>query len=327
MFCLTVVFLSAVNLIHAQEQPDPSEDEVLRVNTNLVTVPVSVLDRHGKFVPDLKQEQFHLFENGIEQEIAYFENAEKPFTVALLLDTSDSTKFKLKDIQEAAIAFTEQLRPDDRVIVIAFDINVQIISDATSDRDQLRKTILRAQTGGGTSLYSAVSVAINQRLNRIRGRKAIVLFTDGVDTTSRDATYEETLRTAEELDALVYTIQYSTYYDLTADTAGLHGGPNTQLITARGESLQVAYTRATRFLNLLSGKSGGRAYQANDVNHLKETFARIAQELRQQYSIGFYPKEGEDGPRKIKVKIDSPGNAVRTRQSYVFKTPPVSRDR
>src|SRR6185295_14231686 len=190
--------------LSAAAQVEPADD-VVRVSTNLVTVPISVLDRNGRFIPGLKQEQFHLFENGIAQDIAYFDSADKPFTVALLLDISDSTKFKLKEIQDAAIAFTEQLRPEDRVIVVAFDSRVNIISEATSDREALQKAIRRIKSGGGTSVYSAVKVAVNERLNRIRGRKAIVLFSDGVDTTSKSATYDETLHTAQELDALIYT--------------------------------------------------------------------------------------------------------------------------
>src|SRR6185295_8603382 len=98
----------------------------------------------------------------IEQRIAYFDSADKPFTVALLLDISDSTKFKLKEIQDAAIAFTEQLRPEDRVIVVAFDSKVNIITEATSDREVLQRAILRIKTGGGTSLYSAVKIAVNE---------------------------------------------------------------------------------------------------------------------------------------------------------------------
>lgn len=175
----------------AQEQKPPpldqsaSDIDVVRVSTNLVTVPVSVMDRQGRFIPDLKQEQFHIFEDGIEQPIAYFESAEKPFTVALMLDTSDSARFKLKDIQDAALEFIEQLRPDDRVIVAAFDRNLAVLAEATSDRRVLTTAIRRVKTGGSTGLYNAIDVMINKRLNRIRGRKAIVLFTDGVDTASQ----------------------------------------------------------------------------------------------------------------------------------------------
>ncbi len=321
--CLLILAVAVISSsAGAQQKPAAeSDDEVLRVETNLVTVPVSVLDRHGKFIPDLKQERFRLFENGIEQKIAYFDSAEKPFTVALLLDTSDSTKFKLKDIQDAAIAFTEQLRPDDRVLVLAFDKNVNLLSEATNDRAALRKAIMRTQTGGGTSLYSAFDTIVSH-LSRIRGRKAIVLFTDGVDTTSQPATYEATLHTAQELDALIYTIQYNTYTDLTSS---MGQGPNSlQLITRKGESLSVAYERAGRYLNLLAANSGALSYYADTLSHLRENFARIALELRQQYSIGFYPKDHSGAPtaRQLKVRVDNPGFVVRSRRSYVFKPAP-----
>ncbi|MDQ3819934.1 MAG: VWA domain-containing protein, partial [Acidobacteriota bacterium] len=97
------------------------EGDVVRVNTTLVSVPVSVLDRNGRFVPDLRREDFQLFENGEEQSIAYFEETDKPFTVALMLDTSGSTSFKLEEIKEAAISFARQLRPQDRVLVVTFN--------------------------------------------------------------------------------------------------------------------------------------------------------------------------------------------------------------
>src|SRR5207253_9577733 len=109
------------------------EGEVIRVNTALVSVPVSVLDRQGRFVPNLRKEDFSVFENGIEQPIAYFEPAEKPFTVALILDTSPSTHFHLWEIKEAAIAFASQLRPQDRVLVVSFNDQVLLLTEATNE--------------------------------------------------------------------------------------------------------------------------------------------------------------------------------------------------
>ena len=165
------------------------EDDVVRINTTLVTIPVSVMDRDGKYIPDLRKEDFRIYENGVEQEIAYFAAVEQPFTVALLLDTSRSTRFRMDEIQDAAIAFVEQLRPADRVMVVSFDDSVRVLAEATNDRRTLRDAIMRARTGGGTKLYDAVDFVINRRFDKIQGRKAIVLFTDGVDTTSERASY------------------------------------------------------------------------------------------------------------------------------------------
>ena len=321
LFLLTplVVGLSPAQAQDQKPTTPPDQDvDVVRVSTNLVTVPVSVMDRQGRFVPNLKEEQFHIFEDGVEQHIAYFESAEKPFTVALLLDTSESTQFKLKDIQDAALEFIDQLRPDDRVIVAAINKTMTVMAEATSDRHVLTSAIRRVRTGGSTGLYDAIDVIINQRLNRIRGRKAIVLFTDGVDTASQSATYEGTLRFVLELDALVYPIQFNTLDDLT--TQGKEIGA--QMVTAKGERLSVAYARADRYLRQIADNSGGRFYYAGSLKRLREVFTAIAQELREQYSIGYYPKaEGRHSERRIKVKVSAPGAVVAARRGYVYKAP------
>ncbi|MCA1591816.1 MAG: VWA domain-containing protein [Acidobacteria bacterium] len=329
-------FLVAAPSSRAQQQgpprpADPEAEEVVRVNTMLVTVPVSVTDRQGRFIPGLRKEQFRIFEDGAEQEIAHFESADKPFTVALLLDMSDSTKYKREDIQAAAKAFVDKLRPEDRVILVAFDKNVALLTGVTSDRQVLYEAIGRARTGGGTSVYDAVELVISRHLSRIPGRKAIVLFTDGVDTTSR-ATYLSTLRAAEELDALAYAVQYNTIDD-AAKGAQSYALATTQLLvdamTSKGEPLSSAYKRANLFLRLLTDKTGGRFYYADTVKNLSESFARIAEELRRQYSISYYPKNQspEGGGRRIRVRVDVPGAAVRARKSYIFRPAAKKRER
>jgi hypothetical protein len=110
----------------SSDPTEVDENEVVRVNTSLVTIPVSVMDRAGKYVPSIRQQEFRIWEEGVEQEIAYFATVEKPFTVALVIDTSGSTKFRLREIQDAAIAFVNQLRPEDRVLVVSFDDEVRV---------------------------------------------------------------------------------------------------------------------------------------------------------------------------------------------------------
>src|SRR5207244_2356453 len=129
---------------------ETEQDNVLRVNTTLVTVPIIAMDRHGKFVPDLQAKNFHVFEEGIEQEIAFFSSAEESATIALLLDVSDSTESHLASIQEAAIAFVDQLHPNDRIMVVAFDSQTQILTETTNDHQALRDAIHRTRTGRGT---------------------------------------------------------------------------------------------------------------------------------------------------------------------------------
>ncbi len=196
------------------------EGDVVRVETTLVSIPVSVMDRDGKYIPDLRKEDFRVWEDGVEQQVAYFASTEKPFTVALVIDTSGSTKYKLDEIQDAAITFVDQLRPEDRVMVVSFNDKIRVLSQPTNDRAALRDAIRRTDAGSGTRLYDAVDTIINQYFNRIDGRKALVLFTDGVDTTSQQATYESTLRDAEELDALIYPVEYDTTGDMGVWTGG-----------------------------------------------------------------------------------------------------------
>jgi VWFA-related protein len=320
--------------------------DIVRVDTALVSVPVSVLDRQGHFVPNLKKEDFSVFENGVEQSIAYFEAADKPFTVALVLDTSPSTHFHLWEIKEAAIAFASQLRPQDRVLVVSFNDQVLLLTEATNNLNVVSTVIQQyANTGTSTRLYDAIDLVIKERLNQIKGRKAIVLFTDGVDTSSYMATYEGTLREVEELDALIYPIQYDTTDYLRAmQGAGnitivssnkswpfpgrstsqvIYSGPATGGIPLPGAT-QADYDRADKYLLGLAEKTGARLYQANDPLQLAKAFSGIAEELRRQYSLGYYPQNsGEPAAdqsgdrRRIKVRVRRPNLAVRARDSYV----------
>jgi VWFA-related protein len=307
----------------------------------LVSVPVSVLDRQGRFIGNLHREDFKVYENDVEQKVAFFEPTEKPFTVALLLDTSGSTIFHLNDIKEAAISFAKQLRPQDRVLVVTFDERVMLLTEATNDQRVITEVIEQnANTGHSTRLYDAVDLVINQRLNQIKGRKAIVLFTDGVDTASYGATYESTIRQAEELDALVYPIQYDTTDFINASQGSVtvisRGGnwPFPSRSTSRvynipGQvqgrgSTEADYKLADRYLHQLADKTGARLFKANDPAQLAVAFSKIAEELRCQYSLGYYPQTTPDGGerRGIRVKVGKPDLAVRARESYVKKSQP-----
>ena len=211
--------LDAPSSTSLDNKEEVSEGDVVRIDTNLVTVPVSVLDRDGRFISDIKREEFKVFENGVEQKLAYFDSTEKPFTVALLLDTSGSTFFHLWEIKEAAINFAKQLRPQDRVLIVTFDRLVMLLTEATNDQNVITEAVQRnAITGFSTRLYDAIDLVIKARLNKIEGRKAIVLFTDGVDTASYQATYKSTLHKVDEMDVLIYPVQYDTTDFVAAQT-------------------------------------------------------------------------------------------------------------
>jgi len=325
---------------------DPNE--IIKVETNLVTMPVSVLDRDGRFISGLQQKDFKVFDNGTEQKIEYFQSVETPFTVVMLIDVSPSTQFKIEEIQDSAIAFLDQLRPSDRVMVVAFDERVHVLSPPTNDRNMLRRAIRETEFGDGTSLYEAVDYALNNALNHIDGRKAVVLFTDGVDTTSRRANYDSTLRDTEESEALFYTIRYDTSHDMgggwgggggypgggrstgtMADILGaiIFGGGNISMGPGgrggrggggRGQSSND-YAKGKTYLEGLAQNSGGREFEAQSMYNINAAFSGIAEELRRQYSIGYSPdKPGAVGERRqIKIRVMRPDVVVRAKTSYV----------
>lgn len=319
-----LLLLTTVAVAGYAQQPTlkPAEQQTstIRIDTTLVNVPVSVLDRNGKFIANLRREDFRLFEDGVEQEITHFKNVEEPVTVALLLDVSDSAKIKFDEIKMAAIAFVDQLRPQDRAMVVVFDARVTVMAEPTDDKERIRNAIIRAVSGGGTSVYDAVRLTFQEQLNRVQGRKAVVIFTDGVDLHSKQATAESTLALAEEQDAPVYTIRYDTYED---DTRIRIPGPSgmTGVMTNRDTPGKKEYELAQRYLYSMSEASGGRYFFADKLENLKKSFAQIAEELKQQYLIGYYP--GNLNPakkrREVKVKIGVPNAVVRARKSYVYK--------
>lgn len=356
------------------------EGDTLTVNTGLVTVPVKVMDRNGRYIPNLQRRDFHVFENGVEQRIAYFATVDAPFTVVLVLDTSGSTEFKLEDIQNAAISFVNQLKPQDRVMVMSFDDKIQTFCDPTNDRAELVQAIRQTTTGGNTRLYDAVEQVIKDKLKLIGGRKAVVLFTDGVDTASGHASYRSTLKLVQESDAGVYVVAY--------DTSGLFGGGSgtTQInggrIPGRGGTIggypnpngggypnpsgggypnpsgspspsgggypnpsgggnpnpgsgrypnpsgggvpgpsgsMGDYRVADQYLHEVVRESGGEYYRGDTIVGLSGAFRNLAEELRRQYSVGYYPPAGQSGQRRdIKVRVNQPGLVVKARDNYIY---------
>ncbi|HBB97912.1 MAG TPA: hypothetical protein DC054_21230 [Blastocatellia bacterium] len=357
------------------------EGDTLTINTGLVTVPVKVMDHGGKNVLNLQRKDFRVFENGVEQRIAYFATVDQPFTVVLLLDTSGSTEFKIEDIQSAAISFVNQLKEQDRVMVMSFDDRIQTFCEPTSDRATLIQAIRQTKTGDSTRLYDAVEQVIQQKLRSIPGRKAVVLFTDGVDTASGHATYKSTLKLVQESDAGVYVVAYDTSGDLFgggASTKTVNGGripmpggsgnpnPNGGRFpnpnggggypnpsgggypnpsgggnpnpSGGGSNPSGGgypgpngggfpnpngpmgdYRVANEYLHEITFESGGEYYRGDTIIGLSGAFRELADELRRQYSIGYYPPAGQSGQRRdIKVRVNQPGLVVKARDNYIY---------
>ncbi|MCO6510336.1 MAG: VWA domain-containing protein [Aridibacter famidurans] len=310
----------AAPAVESTDDPD-----VIKIEATLVNIPVSVYNRDGLYVSGLREEQFEIYEDGKKQEIAYFGINDQPVTVALLLDTSPSTDLRIDDIRAAAKAFVRELNDEDSVLVAEFDGDVQVLTEVTRDRNKIFKAIDEADFGGGTALYDAVEFALTKRLNKIEGRKAIVLFTDGVDTVSRGADYGENLIDAEESEVVIFPIYYNTFLDNRMGGGGVMTSPfpiptggilNPQPRGTRPED----YALGKQYLDDLAAYTGGRVYNAGSSRFgLQSTFEAIAEELKRQYQVGYYPaEEGKPGERKkIKVRVYRPNLIVRARDSYI----------
>ncbi len=308
-----------------EEERRKQEESIIRVETDLVTTPVSVMDRNGRFIAGLKKKDFKIFENGIEQDITFFQSEETPFTVILMIDVSPSTKYHIDEIHWAALTFVNQLRPADQVMVIAFDQRTKVLCEPTNDKKVLYGAIYKANFGSGTSLYDAVDAVSSLEMVNTPGRKAVVIFTDGVDTTSRRASYQSTVAGVEEIDALFYPIRYDTQAQMSggAPLAALPGMQIPSGVAVRGMrgGSDNEYARGKSYLEALATNSGGRIFEADTTTNLDAAFAGVAEELRRRYSVGYYASTDRvPGERKsIKITVGRPGSVVRAKTNYVVK--------
>ena len=288
-----------------------AQEDVIRVETELVTLPVTVLDRSGRHAENLHAENFKIFENGIEQKVAFFNSEREPLSVFLLLDNSGSMDKQLGELAAAANVFVNKLRPDDQIIVGLFDNWVDVVADRTSAKDLRSRVIdVRRQRGSPavTMVYDAVEFAL-KRISKARGRKALILFSDGVGSGYM-ASARSNLRDAQEGEALIYTIQFSTYSGVA---------PRNVSEKKYFKDLQTA----DAYMQNLAEVTGGRRIKVKEISNLGAVFSDVAGELGQQYLLGYYPKQtGKKGERReIKVTVDLPGAAVRARSSYVVGSP------
>lgn len=338
---LFVGFLGAVVCpleVNAQDDKTQNPTEVIKVYSNLVSVPVIVSDRNGRYISGLKEADFKLYDNSAEQKLAYFDAAEAPLNVALLLDTSRSTEGVIDEIRKAAKEFIKDLRPQDRAMIVSFDYGVHKLSPLTSDRKVLERAIKDARVGEtfGTLLNDALFEVIDRDLKSVSGRKAIVLLTDGEDAGSR-VSEDEVVSYATESDAMIYSIYYEPSPMRVRDRPfgrgrgifGRRGGvldrqerfprqrraPQDRQRRQDRRALRGEF--AVEFLTELSEVSAGRFYES-ETTDLKKTFVLIAEELRNQYRLGFYPDElARDGSlHQLRVKVDKPDIAVRARTQY-----------
>jgi VWFA-related protein len=324
--------LLANSLSAAPQQKKPKEEQTIRVAVEMVSLPVVVTTRDGQRITDLKKEDFQVFEDGVPQEISGFAPTDEPISVALALDTSGSTEQKLARIQDEAIHFVNLLHPDDSVAIMSFAQDVNLLEDFSIDRDRNAYGIKETRPGGWTVLYEAVWLALEEVLKPVQERKALVLFTDGVDTASRKASQKETLELAKETRATIYTVYFNTERDLYSRQAGptiggmpmpggppiIGSGPPIYGPGGRGSGT-IEYMAGREYLKKLAEFSGGAVFDALQMEDLGPTFEQIAKELASQYSIGYYSTNTKrDGKfRKVEVKVvTKPGMVARTKKGY-----------
>lgn len=321
----------AENKTPVKKTIDEADENIIRVETDLVIIPARVSSRDGRPVVNLKREEFKIYENGVEQQLEYFSDEEQPFTVALVLDMSYSSVFKLKEIQNAALRFVgNQLRPRDRVMIVSINERVTVLCEPTNNRSALKLAIESTKIASGTSFFTALDLVLNEKLNSVAGRKAIVVFSDGVDTTSRAVKPEKILNDIAEGagDTLVFPIQYDTFGDVQKtkkETAQIFYDDDDRPYTieappVRGERRED-YRRADEFLKQFAEISGGRVYRVSSSTNLSDAFANIADELRKTYSLGYYPsgERGNGEKYAVKVRVYRPNLIVRARSNYVWR--------
>jgi Ca-activated chloride channel family protein len=299
ILCALIGFLIcaglALNLRAQQSQSKSKQSGVIRVQTNLVSILASVLDAHGQPIPDLPQEMFELSEEGVPQKIERFEaQTNRPLDLALMIDSSMSTFKDMKFESESAAHFIRQVvRPGDTLSVFEFDEKVTQLSEFSQDVPKLESAAHRITPGAGTSIYDAIVLGSNALRRRpLERRRAIVLVTDGGETTSLSK-FEDARRAAIASEALLYSIVIRAANESGRNTAGEHA-----LIT-------------------ITDSTGGAMFMVDEMQGLDAMFDRIDRELRTQYLLGYYPTPvpPPGSRRHVAIKVKT-GDIVRHRKEY-----------
>ncbi|HSR52426.1 MAG TPA: VWA domain-containing protein [Acidobacteriota bacterium] len=290
------------------------EEGVFRVSVERVRLNAVVRQRRsGALRPGLKSEDFRISEDGVERPLTNFMSGEEPFHLLLLLDLSGSTANYIRLLRRATRGFIDQMRPEDRIALATFSQDVRWLSTFTQQRDLLKRAVGRLRPQGPTILYEAVHQAL-RRMESIEGRKALVIFSDGVDDSlqgdfdsAADRTFNETFQAALESDAIVYTIFLDTE-DSYGSVLDLYGG-----VIA-----EMAYREARGQLQRLARQTGGRLYRAEGAGQLAPAYEEIAEELRSLYTLAYRPAaDASPGYKRIQVEVPGhPDLAVRHRRGY-----------
>jgi Ca-activated chloride channel family protein len=295
----------AASIVAAAQQAPPATQPSFRSGVELVSLNVTVMEG-TRYITDLEQKDFNVFEDGVKQDVTFFNRTNLPIALALLLDTSASMDTKLPTAQEAAIGFARRLRTQDLAEVIDFDNRVTVLQNFTNSAQELETAIRRTSAGGSTSLYNAVYIALKdlkkvvaKKADEIR-RQAIIVLSDGEDTSSL-LPFEEVLDLAKRSETAIYTI-------------GLRDN--------EGNNGSKLFKEAEFVLRQFSQQTGGRSFFPNQLSDLNGAYGQISDELSSQYTVGYTSKNPRrDGAwRRIVVRTTREGTATRTKQGYFAPT-------
>jgi len=283
----TAAMLAAIVSLGAQEP-------TFRSGSRVVPSYVTVVDANNRLVTDLTREDFEIFDNGRPQDITIFDNEVRPFSVVVMLDTSVSMTDRLKDLYDGAEQFLLRLMPHDKAAVGAFNDKIEFTSGFTSDRNGLVSGLKRLDFGNQTRLYDAVHASLDE-LEKVEGRKVVLLFTDGADFGSRLSS-GKALDRARDGEVMIYGIGLETEFF------------NGQM---------VVRSKPDSILNRFAQETGGGYFDLKKGADLNSSFTRIAQELRSQYLLAFSPGALDGKAHRLEVRVKRPGLKSRSRRSYV----------
>jgi Ca-activated chloride channel homolog len=308
----TVLF-GGSSLIGQTAKPTP--EDTIRVDTVLISIPVVVTDKSGRHVGGLKKSDFSITLDGQKQEIEYFADNDMPLTVAIVVDNSGSTAPFLKGIKEAGKAFIDQLTPQDRAMVVVFNQQTIIACPLTSDKEKAKKKLAEVNTDvpvlgltdigrPASNMYDAVYDVARKHLAGIRGRKAIIVLTDGfVRRTVSDEDFSTALFTG---DTVVYPMMFLTKQHLPANRKGV-------------SALDLLASPPFSWMNWIASGTGGRLLITGGRNDFNSAFQQVTDELRKQYVVGFYPTLGQVRPKQILLGVNRPGLSTRTKTTVRLK--------
>ena len=290
----------------AQQPPAPPQTP-FRAGVDLVSLNVTVSDGTARYVTDLTAQDFNIFEDGVKQEVTFFNHTNLPIALALLIDTSASMEPKLPTAQEAAAGFARKLRTQDLAEIVDFDSRVVVLQGFTNAIPDLEQSIRKTSAGGSTSLYNAIYIALKdlkkvvaKNVDEIR-RQAIVVLSDGEDTSSL-LPFEEVLDLAKRSETAIYSIGLRSNDTLSSSTKG--------------------FKEAEFVLRQFSQETGGRSFFPNQASDLANVYGQIADELSSQYTVGYTSRNAKrDGSwRRVVVRVTRPNLTARTKQGYFAPT-------